>query len=100
MELGAVYLLSYGDPATRPTCHRIPGHPSAYREETGRLGGEEALDSGGRHVASVWGIPYRRPEGGDGGTPGKKIPQPGALREAPDGGAMDNRTGDRAKSSN
>ena len=92
MEIGAVRRLSDGDPATSPTCHRIPGHPLEHRKDTGRLGGGEAFDAGGRHVASVWGITHRRPEGGYGGAPGTNISQPGALQEAPDDGAVDNRT--------
>ena len=95
MELGAFHHLSDGDPAMSPTCHCIPGYPSLHWKETGRLGGGEAFDVGGRHIASVWGIPHCRPEGGHGGAPGTNIPQPGAPWEAPDGGAVDNRTGDR-----
>ena len=53
MELGAVHRLSDGDPAMSSTCNRIPGHTLGHRKETGRLGGGEAFDAGGRHVASV-----------------------------------------------
>ena len=90
VELGAVHRLSDSDPATSPTCHRIPGHPSAHQKDTGSLGGGEAFDAGGGHALSMWGIHHSRPEGGDGAAPGTNIPQPGAPWEAPDDGAVDN----------
>ena len=94
MEIGAVHRLSEGDPATSLICHRIPGHLLAHRKETGRLGGGGSFDAGGGHVASVWGIPHRRLEGGDVRAPGTNIPQPSAPWEALDSGAVDNRMGD------
>ena len=74
VELRVVYSLSDRDTATSPTCHRIPGHLSAHQKETGRLGGGEAFNTGGGHIAIVWGIPHCRPEGGDIRTPGTNIP--------------------------
>ena len=94
MELGAVHRLSDGDPATRLTCHRIPGHPSAHRKAAGLLGRGEAFHAGGGHAAIVQGIYHRLPKGGDGGALGTNLPQPGAPWEALDGGAVDYRTGD------
>ena len=92
--LGVELSLSDGDPATIPTCHRIPGHMLAYRKETGCLGVGAAFHAGGGHAASVWGIYHRCPEGGGGGAPGTNVPQPGAPWEALDGSAVDNRTRD------
>ena len=70
MELGAVHRLSDSDPVTSPSCHRIPGNPPANRKAAGHLGGGKTRNSGRGHAVSVRGVTNRRPEGGDGRTPG------------------------------
>ena len=64
VELRAVHRLSDGDPATSPTCHRIPSNPTKDREATERLEGRAPRDVGGGDPVYVRTIPNRRMQRG------------------------------------
>ena len=70
VELGAVYCLPDGDPATSPTCHRIPRNPTEDRKAAGRLGGRPPWDACGGHHAHVRIVPNHCPQGGVQCAPG------------------------------
>ena len=44
-------------------------------------------------------VPYLRPQGGVQGAKGQDLPQPSALKEAEDGGAVDYQLGDGGRAS-
>ena len=94
VELGAVHRLTDGDTAMSPTCHRIPRHTIVDREVPGRLGGRQIRNAHGGHPAQVYKVPHHCPQGGVGEALGTNVSQPGALGEATDGSAMDNRAED------
>ena len=70
VELGVVYCLSDGDPATSLTCHHIPINPTEDRESTGRLGSRAPRDVGGGDPVYVHTITNRRPQRGVQGAQG------------------------------
>ena len=62
VELGAVHLLSDGDPATSPTFHHIPCHQTENREATRRLGGRQTCYFGREYSTHVLRVPHLCPD--------------------------------------